>query len=217
LNIENVSTLKINKLSQAQYERELAAGRIDENALYLTPDNEISTLADLMDDAEHRTVTDAEKKVWNEKVDQTMLSNYALKETVEANKDAVDAHVAETNPAHITDAERTKWNAKSDFSGDYNDLENAPNITEDGSNNLVITDPDGNVIFRSDGSGFETTTLTVDEAIVGGVNVNDFITNHIHLPEVTDADNGKILMVVNGKWQAVSLNLSVDENGVLSI
>lgn len=37
----NVSTLKINKLTQAQYDRELAAGRIDENALYLTPDEEI--------------------------------------------------------------------------------------------------------------------------------------------------------------------------------
>ena len=36
---ENLSTLKIHKLSQAQYERELAAGRIDENAIYLIPDN----------------------------------------------------------------------------------------------------------------------------------------------------------------------------------
>lgn len=36
---ENVSTLKINKLTKAQYERELAAGNIDENALYLTPDD----------------------------------------------------------------------------------------------------------------------------------------------------------------------------------
>ena len=38
---ENLSTLKIHKLTQAQYERELEAGRIDENALYLTPDEEI--------------------------------------------------------------------------------------------------------------------------------------------------------------------------------
>ena len=37
------------------------------------------------------------------------------------------------------------------------------------------------------------------------------------LPEVTEADNGKVLMVVNGKWQVVSLSLSVDENGALSI
>lgn len=38
MNTENLSTLKIHKLTQAQYDRELAAGRIDANALYLTPD-----------------------------------------------------------------------------------------------------------------------------------------------------------------------------------
>ena len=41
MNIENLSTLKIHKLTQEQYDRELAAGRIDEDALYLTPDEEI--------------------------------------------------------------------------------------------------------------------------------------------------------------------------------
>ena len=34
---KNVSTLKIHKLTQAQYDRELEAGRINENELYLTP------------------------------------------------------------------------------------------------------------------------------------------------------------------------------------
>lgn len=34
---ENLSTLKIHNLTKEQYERELEAGRIDENALYLTP------------------------------------------------------------------------------------------------------------------------------------------------------------------------------------
>lgn len=38
-----------------------------------------------------------------------------------------------------------------------------------------------------------------------------------NLPEVTAADNGKVLMVVNGTWQAVNLNLSVDANGVVSV
>ena len=38
-----------------------------------------------------------------------------------------------------------------------------------------------------------------------------------NLPAVTAADNGKMLMVVNGKWQAVDLNLSIDANGVVSI
>lgn len=37
MNTENLSTLKIHKLTQEQYDRELAAGRIDGSALYLTP------------------------------------------------------------------------------------------------------------------------------------------------------------------------------------
>lgn len=40
MNTESLSTLKIHKLTEAQYLRELEAGNIDENALYLTPDEE---------------------------------------------------------------------------------------------------------------------------------------------------------------------------------
>ena len=36
---ENLSTLKIHKLTQAQYDRELENGNIDENAIYLTPED----------------------------------------------------------------------------------------------------------------------------------------------------------------------------------
>ena len=36
---EDLSTLKINKLTQAQYDKALQEGRINENELYLTPDN----------------------------------------------------------------------------------------------------------------------------------------------------------------------------------
>ena len=41
---ENLSTLKIHKLTQEQYDRELIAGNIDDNALYLTPDEELDAL-----------------------------------------------------------------------------------------------------------------------------------------------------------------------------
>ena len=47
--------------------------------------------------------------------------------------------------------------------------------------------------------------------------VNEKIAMAPTLPTVTDADNGKVLMVVNGEWQVVSLNLSVDDNGTLSV
>lgn len=41
---KNLSTLKINKLTQEQYDREHAAGNLDENAIYLTPDDESSNV-----------------------------------------------------------------------------------------------------------------------------------------------------------------------------
>jgi hypothetical protein len=37
LQIENLQTLKINKLSQEQYDKEKEAGNLDPTALYLTP------------------------------------------------------------------------------------------------------------------------------------------------------------------------------------
>lgn len=37
------------------------------------------------------------------------------------------------------------------------------------------------------------------------------------LPQITSADNGKVLMVVNGTLQLVNLNLNIDANGVISI
>ena len=38
----NLETLKIHKLSQKQYDREAAAGRLDENAIYLTPEEKVN-------------------------------------------------------------------------------------------------------------------------------------------------------------------------------
>lgn len=46
----DLSTLKIHRLTQAQYERELAAGRLDENALYLTPDEAAATKVNKISD-----------------------------------------------------------------------------------------------------------------------------------------------------------------------
>lgn len=41
MNIQNLSTLKIHKLTQEQYDRELASGTLKENEIYLTPEEEI--------------------------------------------------------------------------------------------------------------------------------------------------------------------------------
>ena len=58
------------------------------------------------------------------------------------------------------------------------------------------------------------------EAVAGDIwidTINDPSYIPPTIPEITEADNGKVLMVVNGKLQLVSLNLSVDASGVLSV
>ena len=57
---ENLSTLKINKLTQAQYDRALEAGNIDVNALYLTPDeNCVKTVNSVLPDGNGNVVVKA--------------------------------------------------------------------------------------------------------------------------------------------------------------
>ena len=71
------------------------------------------------------------------------------------------------------------------FSGDYNDLTNAPNIDEDDSGNVVIADESGNIIFKADADGIHTTTVTVNdgEAVATEKYVDEAIAN-IDIPEV---------------------------------
>lgn len=58
---ENVSSLQIHKLSQAQYNAALAAGTLNENALYLTPDADGTAIptkvSDLENDSGYATQT----------------------------------------------------------------------------------------------------------------------------------------------------------------
>ncbi len=44
---ENLSNLRIHRLSQEQYENALANGNVDQTALYLTPDNSLDEIANL--------------------------------------------------------------------------------------------------------------------------------------------------------------------------
>ena len=72
---------------------------------------------------------------------------------------------------------------QSHFSGDYNDLTNAPNITEDDSGNIIIADESGNVIFKVDAEGMHTTVITLNgEAAATEKYVDNAIAN-IDFPE----------------------------------
>lgn len=85
-----------------------------------------ASLSDLLEDANHRTVTDAEKTNWNNK--STFDGNYNSL----SNKPTIPTSLSQlsNDSTHrtVTDAEKSAWNNKSSFSGNYNDLSNKPNI-----------------------------------------------------------------------------------------
>lgn len=150
-------------------------------------------LADLTDDATHRTVTDTEKAAWNEKVTQVPGKQLSTNDFTDEYKTKLD-NINEGGGGIVTEEDPTvpAW-AKNPtkpaytaqevgalpentplFSGDYNDLDNAPDITEDESGEFVITDPNGNIIFRSDAEGIETVKLFVQQLFINGSEVLSF-------------------------------------------
>lgn len=70
------------------------------------------------------------------------------------------------------------------FSGDYNDLTNAPNIAEDDSGNMVIADESGNVIFKADADGIHTTAVSLNGETAASERYVDEAVASIDIPEI---------------------------------
>lgn len=66
---------------------------------------------------------------------------------------------AENTVMHITAAERTAWNGKSDFSGSYNDLTNKPTIPTALPNPNALTIKIGSTTVTYDGSAAKTVEI----------------------------------------------------------
>lgn len=177
-------------------EQENIIASIDENGISTTTVTANNIVVNGNDVEEHLLnsnihVTLEEKESWNnksnfsgsyndltDKPSEIDLSNYALNSSVEENKNLINTHT-DNNDIHITTEEKTRWNSKSNFSGDYNDLKNAPDISDDGEGTLVITDNNGNIIFRTDNNGIETTIMTVQNILINGVSIEDLIQSKI--------------------------------------
>lgn len=95
----------------------------------------------------------------------TALGNKADASALTAVNDALTAHTANTN-VHVTSAEKTTWNNKSDFSGDYNDLTNKPTIPTVPTNVSDFTN-DAGYITNADITGKADTSAvtTVSDAL----------------------------------------------------
>ena len=74
---ENLSTLKINKLSQAQYDREEINGSIDINALYLTPYEEVNDLVVSSTEPTNKNV-----QIWVNPNDEIITSIPEIKDNI---------------------------------------------------------------------------------------------------------------------------------------
>ena len=109
------------------------------------------------------------------------------------------------------------------FSGDYNDLTNAPNITEDDNGNMVIADESGNIIFKADADGMHTTALTLN-----GENAatEKYVDNaKKDLGENLESENGE-LSIVDGNGNVIfkidadgahTTNITVDGESIKNI
>ena len=117
-------------------------------------------------------------KIEIDNIPEIDLSEYALQYSL-------DQHATDLK-IHINQQMSEAWNNKSEFSGDYNDLRNLPNITTDEEDNaLIVCDPNGNVIMKADASGLNISALYINGRL-------------LTFPEYTDEDEGKVLTIVNG-------------------
>ena len=113
------------------------------------------------------------------------LKNITIDTSALATKEDVINHT-NNNDIHITTSERIRWDSKSDFSGSYSDLSNAPNISADEEDNeFIIADINGNVIMRVNSHGLNVPAIFANGKMA-------------ILPAYTDADEGKALKIVNG-------------------
>ena len=108
------------------------------------------------------------------KQDVSGMTAYTLTSTTNTLSGTVTAHTANTT-VHVTAQDKTNWNAKSDFSGSYNDLTNKPTIPTSASQ---LTN-DAGYITESDISGKQDTSgMTAYTTTATTSALNNVVTAH---------------------------------------
>ena len=162
INIGGSGSNNVVELTQAEYD---ALDPKDPSAFYIITDAEGGDLANYMTSAQTLT---AITQATSGKVDSS---------DVQALSGTVTAHTADTT-VHVTAQDKTNWNAKSDFSGDYNDLTNklsaGTNITI--VDNVISASGGGKAIEAGRGitvtTGTTADTVSLNLAIESGTGTN---------------------------------------------
>ena len=87
------------------------------------------------------------------------ISGKADTSTVTSLNNIVTAHTANTS-VHVTAAEKSTWNAKSDFSGSYNDLSDKPTIPVVPTNVSAFNNDSGYITSNAISGKADTSTVT---------------------------------------------------------
>lgn len=156
------------------------------------------------------------------------LGSLAFKSTVAKSDLASDVQTS-----LVTAAERTAWNAKSNFSGNYNDLTNKPTIpaavTVDSALSGSSTNPVQNKVINSALAGYVPTSRTVNgKALSGNIsltasdvgaatssNLTSHTGNKSNPHGVTAAQAGAVptSRTVNGKALSANISLTASDVG----
>lgn len=99
----------------------------------------------------------------------------------------IDEHKA-NNTVHVTQEEKDIWSNKSGFSGKYEDLINAPDISDDEEGDLKFVDNSGYIILKIDEKGLHTTNIEVDSLFVNGKNIMEQIESGSLIKRVTEEE-----------------------------
>lgn len=131
--VENLQTLKIHKLTEAQYQRTLSEGNIDPNALYLTPDESLiidNTLSIDGAAADAAAVGDANADI-REKIAQISSEKFDASKVVQNTGDSIENVMSQ---AAVTTA-----------------LENLTTLPYGGSKEWLETNGDTSKLYQIDG------------------------------------------------------------------
>lgn len=140
----------------------------------------------------------------------TAINSKASESDLSALTDVVSAHTANTD-IHVTTAQTAAWNAKSDFSGSYNDLTDKPTIPTVPTSNTAFTNDagyatsgyvDSVVSGKVDTSTFETYSGSVETALSGKQDTLSAGTNITISGNVISAEGG-------GKAVSAGTNISI--------
>ena len=85
--------------------------------------------------------------------------------TTQEEKDAWNEHT-ENADIHVTAESKLRWDNKSDFSGSYNDLLDAPDIVDDNTGVLKFVDNNKNIIMQVGADGVHTTSIILDDEVI---------------------------------------------------